>query len=158
MAYYRVDSLNDFTFTDINYKKLVMYENYKKYIKELQSKTLPESLIEKLNLLIDVNNQMHDDEEMYRKSLNKIVRDTVKLVEKEAKIVPLNFYTNNWLIIGTTFGVTLGSILSNLNDEIAFLGLFIAIGLSLGYGYGKSLDNKAIKEGRQINVDLKVFL
>lgn len=87
-----------------------------------------------------------------KKKQNKIVM----LVEKEAKIVPINYYRNLWFILGMSiFGLPIGFALAMSIGNMAFLGTGFPIGIGVGMAYGMSLDNKAKEEGRQLDIELK---
>jgi hypothetical protein len=49
--------------------------------------------------------------------------------------------------LGLAFGVSL--------DNMAFLGIGIPIGLAIGIGVGNGMDKKALKEGRQLDLEIK---
>ncbi|MBQ0152941.1 MAG: hypothetical protein KBS61_08630, partial [Chryseobacterium sp.] len=52
------------------------------------------------------------------------------------------------LPLGVAFGLSVGS--------IGLLGLGLPFGMAIGAGIGTSMDKKAQKEGRQLQVEIKI--
>jgi F0F1-type ATP synthase assembly protein I len=76
----------------------------------------------------------------------------VVYIEKKHKIFPQKYYQNLWLANDMTIiGLPLGLIFGMLIDNIAFLAVGIPLGMSIGIAIGINLDNKAQKEGRQMD-------
>ncbi|AZA59430.1 hypothetical protein EG349_03650 [Chryseobacterium shandongense] len=94
------------------------------------------------------------------KDLHKVLKqkqnDIIKLLEKEHKIVPKNYYRNLWMAVGMgAFGLPIGVAFGLLMHNIALLSIGLPIGLGIGVVVGSSLDKKAEAEGRQLNVEIK---
>lgn len=132
------------------------YLHFSELISELNTKQLSSQMIEQINVLINQMNHTPASELKY--VLPKVQAKIIKLVEKEAKIVPKNFYRNLWMALGmSAFGIPLGMVFGLLLGNTAFFGIGLPIGLGLGVVFGTSLDNKAEKEGRQLNWQAKKF-
>lgn len=89
-------------------------------------------------------------------SIIKAQTRILRLLEKEMKIVPKNYYRNIWLSLGMgafglPMGVTLGAIFQNMG--LPGIGLPIGIGIVIVAGVLK--DKKALEEGRQLPISIK---
>lgn len=91
-----------------------------------------------------------------RKMIKKKQTRIIKLLEKELKVVLKNYYRNLWLSIGiAVFGVPIGVTFGTSIGDMAFLGAGLPIGLAIGIAVGAAMDKKALKEGRQIDLEIK---
>ena len=80
----------------------------------------------------------------------------LKQIEKELKIVPINYYQNLWMIFGfTSFGLPIGVAIGLSLGNIAYLGVGLPFGFIIGNAIGSSMDKKALAEGRQLNIEIK---
>ncbi len=125
-------------------------DNYNDLVEELNTRELPNTVIEKINDITDrINNSPIKNLGTFIGShLNKI--QTILI--KEAKLIPQNYYKNLWSIFGfTAFGIPIGMVLSHYKDNTALLGIGLPIGLLIGSFLGSHLDKKTQKEGRQLN-------
>ena len=138
-----------------NAKLKRIYLQFKELLKELRKRELPQNIVESINLEIE-DSTSHAD-----KNLKKIFKQKqtkiIKLLEKELKVVPKNYYRNLWTamgiaVIGLPLGVLLGIIITN---NSAYLGGGVSIGMVIGIGIGFEKDKKASKEGRQIDIEIK---
>ncbi len=86
---------------------------------------------------------------MLIKKQNKILR----LLEKEYKLVVKNYYQNLWLIVGmTSIGLPMGLAFGLGFDNMGLLASGLPIGMAIGLAIGVTMDKKASKEGRQLNL------
>ncbi len=80
----------------------------------------------------------------------------IKLLEKEVKLVPKNYYRNLWLVLGmVTFGIPIGVAFGTSLGNMAFIGIGLPIGLAIGIAVGSGLDKKAFEEERTLDVEIK---
>lgn len=132
------------------------YLHFQELIKELNTKQLNSQTIEQINVLINQINTTSATELKY--DLPKTQSKIIKLVEKESKIVPKNYYKTLWMALGmSVFGLPIGLLFGLAVGNIVFLSVGLPIGLGIGVVFGTSLDNKAEKEGRQLNWEAKKF-
>ena len=130
------------------------YLHFQELVKELNTKQLNSQIIEQINVLINQINTTSATELKY--VLPKTQSKIIKLVEKESKIVPKNYYKTLWMALGmSVFGLPIGLLFGLAVGNIVFLSVGLPIGLGLGVVFGTSLDNKAEKEGRQLNWEAK---
>jgi len=134
-------------------RKFVQFE---KLIAELNSKDLSNKIVMTINSKIDVINSFSGTDRALKKQISKMQFQTLKLVEKERKLVPKNHYRNTWLAIGmVTFGVPIGVAFSVSIGNMAFIGIGIPVGMVIGMAIGAGMDKKAGKEGRQLNIEIR---
>ena len=80
----------------------------------------------------------------------------IRLIEKELKIVPKNYYRNLWIALGmSAFGLPIGVGIGLSLGNMAYLGIGLPIGLGLGAVVGSAMDKRAAAEGRQLDMEIK---
>lgn len=137
-------------------KLVEAYIQLESYLSELRKRELTENVTELINREIEEVNTTSLRGVELRRLIKKIQDKLVKLVEKEMKLVPINYYRSMWMALGmSAFGIPMGIVFGMSLDNMAFLAIGIPIGLAIGTGVGTGLDNKAAEEGRQLNVELK---
>ncbi|PHN04033.1 hypothetical protein CRP01_24435 [Flavilitoribacter nigricans DSM 23189 = NBRC 102662] len=102
----------------------------------------------------DINTFPGEGKDLKRK-IRAVRTSILKIVEKELKLVPRNYYRNQWMALGmSVFGIPLGVVFGSALGNLAFLGIGLPIGMSIGLAVGTNMDQKAQKEGRQLDVEL----
>lgn len=77
------------------------------------------------------------------------------MLEKEHKIVPKNYYQSLWMLLGmAAFGLPIGAAFGASIGNMAFLSIGLPIGMVIGLAMGAGMDKKALKEGRQLDVEV----
>ena len=134
-----------------------IYVQFNELLKQLRQKELPHKIIETFNQDIEELNSTSLTGNGLRKLFKQKQTKILKLLEKELKIVPKDYYRNLWLAVGmSAFGVPIGIAYSLIfTDNMAFLGVGIPIGMIIGMLLGSSMDKKAYNEGRQLDVNIK---
>ena len=118
----------------------------------LNQRELPSSISIPINEKIDLINRFNGTEKELTKTTNKTYSSILKLIEKELKIVPKGYYRTLWMSLGmATFGMPLGVAFSVALDNFAFISIGLPIGIAIGLTMGEGMDQKAAKEGRQLN-------
>lgn len=131
------------------------YNQFYALLEELAKTKLPETTVHKINVLIqDLNSSVLSGNSL-RKLISKNQKDLLKILEKDHKIVTKNHYRNLWMLLGISLGLPIGVAISSAIGNIGLLGVGIPIGIGLGLAIGSSLDEKAKKEGRQLNIEVK---
>ncbi|MFD2201749.1 hypothetical protein [Shivajiella indica] len=132
-------------------------QSFMAYVNALEEKKIEAKLVEKINLIIDQINLYEKDEKTFIPKLKKARSKIVALVEKEAKLVPIGYYQNQWMALGmAAFGIPFGVMFGIALDNMAFISLGIPFGLSIGLGVGAAQDENAKKNGRQLNVKINI--
>lgn len=137
-------------------KTKALYDQLQQLVNELGKKKISAQTIEKINRETAlINSTTLRDKDLYN-MLKQKQNDLIKLLEKEHKIVPKNYYRNLWMAVGMgAFGLPIGVAFGLLMHNIALLSIGLPIGLGVGVLVGSSLDKKAEAEGRQLDVEIK---
>ncbi len=131
-----------------------LYRNLNSLLNELRLQKLSSPVISFINEQIELINTSHE-ERAFRKQLRIGQHKILKKVEKEHKIVPKNYYRNLWMILGmSTFGIPMGAAFGASIGNMGLLGIGLPIGMAIGIAVGMTKDNKAAKDGKQLNFDL----
>jgi hypothetical protein len=131
-----------------NLKEKNNYDQLQQLLTAVAEKDIPDSMIEKINLVINSLNNIEEGNTRFQKMIKKAEADILKLLEKELKMVPINHYKKLWMVLGmSAFGNSVGN--------LGLLGLGFPIGMGIGIFVGISQDKKAIDEGRQLAFEAK---
>jgi hypothetical protein len=135
-----------------------IYAQLGELLKELEKKELPHKITEAINLDIEELNSTSQESKELGKLVKQKQAKIIKMVEKELKIVPKNYYRKIWFVLGmSVFGVPLGVAFGLSIGNLAFLGLGLPLGMSIGVLVGSIMDKKAFEEGRQLNIEIKEY-
>ncbi|KAB1064945.1 hypothetical protein F3059_05865 [Salibacter halophilus] len=108
-----------------------------------------------INSSIDELNQFIGTKRGYKNKLVKVRSKIVRLVEKQAKLVPQNYYRKLWLALGmSVFGMPIGVVFGTSFGSMAYLGVGLPIGMAVGIAVGASMDKRALQEGRQLDIEI----
>lgn len=139
---------------DIKLKRT--YDYMGELLKELKKKDLPHNIIQEVNSKVEIINVSTLTGNELRRLVKNKQTEIIKLMEKELKMVPKNYYRNLWLALGmSAFGLPLGVAFGSSMGNMGLLALGIPIGMVLGLVVGKRMDTKALEEGRQLEIELK---
>ncbi|WP_288245083.1 hypothetical protein [uncultured Chryseobacterium sp.] len=137
-------------------KTKALYDQLQQLLNELEKKKISSETAEKVNRETALINSTALRDKDLHKMLKQKQNDIIKLLEKEHKIVPKNYYRNLWLAVGMgAFGLPIGVAFGLLIHNIALLSIGLPIGMAIGVVVGSSLDKKAEAEGRQLDVEIK---
>jgi hypothetical protein len=133
-----------------------IYIQLEELLNQLRKRNLPENIIESVNQDIEVVNAasliVNDFRKLVKQKQNKII----KLLEKDLKVVPKNYYRNMWLALGmSVFGLPIGVAFGASIGNMGLLGVGLPIGMAIGALVGSKMDKKALEEGRQLNIEIK---
>ncbi len=132
------------------------YNQLQELIQRLNEKDISDLAKEKINLDIDEINNSSLIGRPLLATIKKKQANIVKLVEKEFKIVPINYYRNLWIALGMSlYGLPIGVAFGLSMGNIGLLAIGLPIGLAIGAAVGTRLDKKVKQEGRQLNIELK---
>lgn len=137
-------------------KTKALYDQFQQLLNELEKKKISADTAEKVNRETALINSTALRDKDLHKMLKQKQNDIIKLLEKEHKIVPKNYYRNLWLAFGMgAFGLPIGVAFGLLIHNIALLSIGLPIGMAIGVVVGSSLDKNAEAEGRQLDVEIK---
>jgi len=91
----------------------------------------------------ELGNMVHLADNVRRKKYGKRLKQMVRHLQGQHKLVPKGHYVGIWTSIGAGIGVALGAVMGNV-------GPGMPIGIGIGVAIGMMLDAKAKKEGRVI--------
>ncbi len=151
-----IEDLNRRELSDSNKKLVAAFDQFDNLLTRLRKKELPEDIVATINREIVKINSVTDSDKDKTKQLQKSQTDILRLLEKQLKLVPINYYRNTWLALGmTAFGIPLGVAYGSITGNMAFLAIGLPIGMALGIAIGVGMDKKALKEGRQLDIEIK---
>lgn len=138
-----------------HHKKLSnTYAEFESLLAALRKKSLPQEIVTNINTSIDQLNSVSELE--LRKSMKRTQSGILKILEKELKIVCKNHYRNLWLVLGmSVFGIPLGVTFGAILGNMALLGIGLPIGMAIGLVVGSGMDKRAVKAGRQLDIEIK---
>lgn len=153
----RINDLNQIPDIGNNVKLKETYVQFENLLIELRKRELPDGLVISVNKDIEEVNAACVTGSDVRKIIKKKQGRIIKLLEKEVKLVPRNYYRNLWMALGmSVFGIPLGVGFGASLGNMAFLGIGLPIGLAIGLALGSGMDKKAFEEGRQLDVDINI--
>lgn len=138
-----------------NIKLSKVYIQLEELLKELNKKKLSPQVVEHINLEIkELNTSSLTDSRLLKFAKEKRTK-IIRLLEKEHKIVPKNYYRNLWLVLGmSAFGLPLGVVFGLMTSNMGLLAIGLPIGMAIGIAVGTKMDNKAQEEGRQLQIEI----
>lgn len=133
-----------------------LYQQLNDLVMAIDEKGLTEETVHLLNEQIIELNSIAESEKHFQQSLKTTGRNIIKLLEKRHSLVPRNHYRKLWMILGmASFGTPVWLTVGLSMKNFALMGIGFPIGMVVGIGIGKVLDDKAFREGRQLNIDSK---
>lgn len=151
-----IDALNDRPHIPGNDRLNKAYVQLLALLDEIRKRELTDAIIGSINDSIARLNAVPDNDKSMAKMIRRTQSDIIKVLEKELKIVPKNYYTNLWTALGmTVFGLPIGVAIGVALKKTGLLGIGLPIGMAIGRAVGINLDKKALKEGRQLDIELK---
>lgn len=152
----KIKELDKREITDSNKKLVVAFSQFDNLLTQLKKRELPEDIASTINIEIDKINEVADLDKKLRKQIRSSQTSIIRLLEKQLKLVPINYYCTTWLVLGmTAFGIPLGVAYGSITGNMAFIGIGLPIGMALGIAVGTGMDKKAMKEGRQLDIKVK---
>jgi hypothetical protein len=142
-------SLN--SFPNASAKFTTNIQRFQQLLNELAQRELPAHIITNINTQIAAVNELKGREKKDGRIVWKHQQRILKKLEKELKLVPKHHYRNLWMALGmSVFGIPMGVAFGAALGNMAFLGIGLPIGMSVGLAVGSGMDQKAAKEGRQL--------
>jgi len=141
---------------DQNKKLVKVYTNLDNIINELKNRDVSTAIVVIINNDIEQINAFFGSQRQLLILMRKTQTKIIQLLEKQLKLVPQNHYRNLGFALGmTVFGTPIGVALGTFFGNMSFLGVGISTGLAIGIAVGTVMDKKALKEGRQLNIEMK---
>ncbi len=115
----------------------------------LNKKEIPTDFISTINKDIKTLNLFFGTDKQVIKLTKKTTSKILKFVDSKLKLVSKNHHRN----IGLVMGMLFGPIVTLPFDGFGYSGLGMILGLVVGIGIGTKLDEKAAKEGKQLDIE-----
>lgn len=130
------------------------YESFQNLIGDLRKRELDSEIINTINQEIEIINSFSESNKVLLKQLRKSKAKILEMIEKKLKLIPKYHYQNKWTALGMLAGVLFSTLFSQLgfSDTWNSLGMGISMGLLFGMLAGKNRDEKANREGFQLNI------
>jgi hypothetical protein len=139
-----------------NLKASNAYQQLGKLLNALEEKELSTESVDFINNEIQQLNSISVIDNYFVKATKEKENRIIKLIEKNHKIVPINYYRKLWMVLGmAVFGIPMGLIFGLSIGNYGMLAIGIGIGMAIGVGVGSSMDKKAFNEGRQLDFEVK---
>lgn len=142
-----------------------LYENNKVYLQHTQLGSLLNELAEKdltPEMIVSINQDIVavNEHDVTINGLSKLIKTKqtkiLKLVEKELKIVPKDYYQKLWQVTGmSAIGLPIGAAIGAIAKNMGLLAIGLPIGMGIGALIGARMDKKAVAEGRQLQTEIK---
>ncbi|WP_445452312.1 hypothetical protein [Flavobacterium sp. 25HG05S-40] len=140
--------------TDDKLSKL--YNQFRELLIELRKQKISPKITTIINESVELVNSSSLTGDALRKLIKQKQTEILKQVEKEHKIVPKNYYRNLWMLFGiSAFGLPIGVAFGLSIGNIGLLGVGLPIGMGIGIVVGTGMDKKALKEERQLDIEIK---
>ncbi len=124
-------------------------------IDALNKKDLPSDISTMINQVVETVNSFSGTDKELIKAMKTANKTILKEVMQELKLVPKNHYRNMWMVLGmSVFGVPMGVTFSVSLGNYAFIGMGLPIGMAIGIAIGTGIDQKAEKEGKQLDIEV----
>lgn len=126
-----------------------IYEKFVHVLDELQRRTFSKDEIQSIEAELDrlhLATNPENGKKYYQKALSffeKYLKDTFSLI-------PKGYYTNLGIGLGSSFGVLLGIVFSSRFERSLGIALGLCMGMVMGLIIGRSMDAKAVSEGRVV--------
>ena len=149
-----INSITKLDYTDL--KTTNSIQQFNNLVHILNEKELTAEIVDKINIEVQELNASPLVGSPYLRQIKKKQLAITKILEKQLKLVPKNYYRNLWMVLGMSiFGLPIGFLFGTAIGNLGLVGVGLPIGMSIGLGLGINFDKKAFKEGRQLDIELK---
>ena len=132
-----------------------LYIQFNNFVDELNSRSIPKNTVNAINREIEEINSSTKTGISMKSLIVKKLTTVLKLLEKEHKLVPKNYYqSNNLLKYSVLFGAPIGIIIGLITKDMALISVGMIIAMVISFVRGRIMDKKALKEGRQFSGEL----
>ena len=122
------------------------FTHFEKLINELKKKEIPSDIVSSINQYIEEVNSFLGSNKYFRVQIRKSQNSILKLINKELKLIPKNFYLFRWMSMGISiFGIPLGVVIATSTKIWGLFGIGIPIGVIIGMAVGAGMDKRHLK-------------
>lgn len=150
----KIDILNRRENSEQNVKLVAVYQQMDRLLATLNKKELEEEYIVEINSRIKLLNQFTGSDKDLIKYFKKNYTQILTFIEKELNLVKKHHYQNKWMVFGMAGGVFISYLFKAIDYSATWnsIGFAISMGLIAGLLAGKNRDEKAKKDGKQLDV------
>jgi len=127
--------------------EIKIYEKFIHILTELQSREFSKDEIQSLETELNSLN-LDSNPENRIKYIKKTLSKFEKYLKNTFSLTSKGYYTNIGLGLGTSFGILFGIVFLSGFERSLGIALGLSIGMLIGLIIGRSMDTKAISEGR----------
>jgi len=137
-----------------NLKLLVAYQKLEDLLDALDKKEMGEEHLLFINSEIKLLNLFTGSDKDMIKHLKSANTRILSFIEKELELVKKHHYQNKWMVFGMAGGVFLSYLFKAIDYSATWnsIGFAISMGLIAGLLAGKNRDEKAKKDGKQLDI------
>ena len=125
----------------------------------LDKKDLPSHELTSINEHIALINSFNGTEKELIQMLKKTYTNVLTFIDEQLELVPKHHFRALWILYASLAAAVLSSVFhsSGFMSIGALASVFLPISVLIGIFVGTYLDNRAKKEGRQIELELKEY-
>jgi len=132
-----------------NKSEIKIYNRFLQIVSELRKRDFSKDEIQSIETELDSLN-LQSNEENSTKYLKKGLRKFEKYLKDTFSLTSKGYYTKRGLGLGLTFGIIFGIVFLSSWERSMGISLGLSIGMLIGLIIGKSMDKKAVAEGRML--------
>lgn len=132
-----------------NKKLFNSLEWYKKSFQALNEKSIDDDKLSSIISQVEAALQLREG---VRKQLGKIRQELITTLEIDYGLYFKGHFQQKWMLYGIIFGIPFGTIFSAIIKNFAFTAIGLPIGMAIGIAIGIEKDNKAVNEGKVLDV------
>jgi len=130
-----------------NKSEIKLYEKFIHALSELKSREFSkeqmQSIEEELNRL-----NLKSNPEKGKKHIKKALVEFEKYLKETFSLTPKGYYTSLGIGLGSSFGILFGIVVLSSLERSMGIALGLSFGMLIGLSIGRTMDLKAINEGR----------
>lgn len=129
--------------------EIKVYEKFLHILTELKSREYSKDEIQSLEAELD-NLNLESNPKNRKNYFKKALIQFEKYLKETFSLTSKGYYTSIGIALGTTFGIIFGIVFLSSFERSMGITLGLSIGMFIGLIIGRSMDAKAISEGRVI--------
>jgi len=130
-----------------NKSEIKVYEKFIHMLNELKNRAFSKEEIQSIEAELDGLN-LESNPENGKKYLKRALSKFEKYLKDTFSLISKGYYTNLGLGLGSSFGILFGIVVLSSLERSLGITFGLIIGMLIGLTIGRSMDAKAIREGR----------
>lgn len=127
--------------------EIKVYEKFLHVLTELKSRDFSKDEMNSIEAELEslhIESNPQDRKKYFKKALNKFE----KFLKDTFALTPKGFYTSIGIALGSSFGILFGIVFLSSFERSLGISLGLSIGMFIGLIIGRTMDTKAVSEGR----------